>query len=66
MMRPEQVQQVIDAYMFKAIARVDRSPRLRKFRDIIVHDYGGRHWQWVIYAPVREIESWAQQQKGGQ
>ena len=47
----------------KALARVERSPRLRKYKSIIMTDYGGRHWHWVAYATVREIESWAQQIK---
>jgi hypothetical protein len=54
---------VSDDLYQRAVSRVERSPKLRKFRGIILHDYGGRHWQWVIYAPVREIESWAQQIK---
>ena len=47
----------------KAESRVERSPRLRKYKDIILFDYGGRHWEWVTYATVKEIESWAQQIK---
>ena len=47
----------------KALARVEKSPRLRKYQAIIMQDYGGRHWEWVAYAPVKEIESWAKQIK---
>jgi hypothetical protein len=45
----------------KALARVGRSPTLSKYQSIIMQDYGGRHWEWVTYAPVKEIESWARQ-----
>ena len=47
----------------KALARVERSARLRPYQSIIMQDYGGRHWEWVAYAPVKEIESWAKQIK---
>ena len=47
----------------KALARVERSPRLSKYKSIIMQDYGGRHWEWVAYSPVKEIESWAKQIK---
>lgn len=46
---------------FDAARRVENSPRLRKYKDIIMTDYGGRHWHWVIYAKVGEIEAWAKQ-----
>jgi hypothetical protein len=51
------------ARYYKAVTRVEKSPRLRKYRPIIMQDYGGRHWEWVAYAPVKEIESWAKQIK---
>ena len=47
----------------KAHQRVHRSPRLRKHASIILADLGGRHWEWVTYARVKEIEAWAQQIK---
>jgi hypothetical protein len=47
----------------RALARVERSPRLRKYQSIIMTDYGGRHWYWVAYATVKEIEAWASQIK---
>ena len=47
----------------KAYQRVQRSPRLRKYESILMQDYGGRHWEWVTYATVKEIEAWAQQIK---
>ena len=47
----------------KALARVERSPRLRKYKSIIMAFSGVRHWQWVTYALVKDIEAWAQQIK---
>ena len=49
----------------RAHARVDGSPRLSKFKDIIFADWseGNDHLRWVIRARVREIEGWAQQIK---
>jgi hypothetical protein len=40
---------------------VERSPRLRKYRDIIFADWpeGDDHLTWVASAKVGEIESWA-------
>jgi hypothetical protein len=43
--------------------RVHRSSRLCKYASIILEDFGGRHWEWVTYARVKEIEAWAQQIK---
>lgn len=45
----------------KARARVERSPHLSKYKSIIMTDYGGRHWEWVTYAKVKEIVAWAKQ-----
>jgi hypothetical protein len=47
----------------RAYQRVQRSPRLRKYESILMQDWGGRHWEWVTYSPVNEIEAWAQQIK---
>ena len=47
----------------KALSRVEQSARLRQYKSIIMQDYGGRHWEWVMYATVKEIESWAKQIK---
>lgn len=47
-----------------ASLRVERSPRLRKYKDIILSDgYASDrdHLLWVIRGKVGEIESWAQQ-----
>lgn len=48
---------------FRAAVRVERSPRLRKYRDIIFADWseGDDHLRWVIRGRVGEIESWAKQ-----
>lgn len=44
-----------------ASRRVERSPRLRKHREIIFADWpeGDDHLIWIATAKVREIESWA-------
>jgi hypothetical protein len=47
----------------RAHARVDRSPRLSKYKAIIFADWseGNDHLRWVIRGKVSEIESWAEQ-----
>lgn len=49
----------------KAKARVDRSPRLRKYKSIILSDgyVDDDHLRWVVDAKVGEIEAWAKQIK---
>lgn len=50
-----------------ASMRVDGSPRLRKYRDIIMSDgYASdrHHLLWVIRGKAGEIESWARQIRG--
>lgn len=49
----------------RAYQRVHRSPRLRKYADIILSDWpeGDEAWRWVIRARVGEIEAWAKQIK---
>jgi hypothetical protein len=48
-----------------AHARVDRSPRLRKYKSIILSDgyVDDDHLRWVVDAKVGEIEAWAKQIK---
>lgn len=49
---------------FDAARRVENSPRLRKYKDIIMSDgYADDedHLRWVIKGRVGEIESWAKQ-----
>ena len=43
--------------------RVDKSPRLSKYRDVILADWseGETHLRWVIAASVSSIEAWAKQ-----
>lgn len=52
----------------KAYQRVHRSPRLRKYADIILADWpeGDDALRWAIKSRVGEIEAWAQQIRGGQ
>ena len=56
---------VTDALYDKACDRVFRSPRLRKYSDIIFADWseGDDHLRWVIRGRVGEIEDWAQRIK---
>lgn len=51
------------ALCWKAQCRVERSPRLRKYREIIFSDWpeGDDHLRWVIRGRVGEIESWARE-----
>jgi len=46
---------------WKARYRVERSPRLRKYADIILQDWDEYelHLRWVVRGRVSEIESWA-------
>lgn len=45
----------------RACSRVEKSPRLRKYKDIIMSDgyADDDHLRWVISARVGEIEAWA-------
>jgi len=56
---------VTSALYDKACGRVFRSPRLRKYNDILFADWpeGDDHLRWVIRGTVGEIEAWAQQIK---
>lgn len=47
----------------RAECRVDRSPRLRPHKHIILADWrdGDDHLRWVIRSTVREIEAWAKE-----
>jgi hypothetical protein len=50
----------------RARSRVERSPRLRPYADIILCDNWSPwfdHLRWVIRGRVGEIESWAKQIK---
>ena len=49
----------------EAKTRVDRSPRLRKYKSIIlsVNYADDDHLRWVVDAKVGEIEAWARQIK---
>ena len=60
--RRNELMTATDSYAL-AHQRVHRSPRLLKYASIILQDFGGRHWQWVTYAKVKEIEVWAKRIK---
>lgn len=49
----------------RAWRRVQKSPRLCKYAEIILADWpqGDDHLRWVIRGRVGEIEAWAQQIK---
>ena len=55
---------IADLYR-RARHRVERSPRLSKYEDIIFADWseGDDHLRWVISGKVSEIEEWAKQIK---
>jgi len=52
-----------DMLFDKAAARVGRSPRMRKYKDIIFNDWSPwpDHLRWVIRGKVSEIVAWAEQ-----
>ena len=56
---------VSDDLYRRACRRVERSPRLSKYEDIIFADWseGDDHLRWVISGKVSEIEEWAMQIK---
>lgn len=47
----------------KAHYRVDNSPALSDYSNIIFYDWneGNEHLRWIITAPVAEIISWAKE-----
>lgn len=66
-MQSHQIGGVTSELYDRAVSRVQRSPRLRKFERIILGDWseGDDHLRWVIRATVKEIEAWASEiQKG--
>ena len=52
-----------DWLVYKAKTRVSRSPRMRKYQDIIFGDCSPwpDHLRWVIRGKVSEIVAWAEQ-----
>ena len=44
-----------------AQARVDSTPELQPYEDIIMYDWqeGPEHWEWIAEADVDEIIEWA-------
>lgn len=53
-------QETHELYM-KAEDRVDFSPTLKPYKEIILADWpeGDDHWRWVASADESEIENWA-------
>ena len=53
---------VRDDWYAKAWRRVQGSPRLGKYEDIVLADYGGGDddYRWVAEAKVSEIVAWAE------
>lgn len=54
-----------DSLEARARRRVERSPRLRKYYDVIFYEWfhAEDHLRWVIRGRVAEIEAWARQRK---
>ena len=52
-----------DWLVYMAKTRVSRSPRMRKYQDIIFGDWSPwpDHLRWVIRGKVSEIVAWADQ-----
>lgn len=45
-----------------AYQRVVVEPKLNKYKDVILEDYGqydSDHWEWVQTASIKEIIEWA-------
>jgi hypothetical protein len=42
--------------------RIDKTPELEQYRDIILFDWqeGAEHWQWITTAPTQEIVEWCE------
>lgn len=45
-----------------AKARIDATPALEPYRDVILYDWseGAEHWAWIAKARVAEIVDWAE------
>lgn len=56
-----------DSLEARARRRVSRSPRLRKYIDVIFYEWfhAEDHLRWVMRGRVSEIEAWAKQCKEG-
>ena len=46
----------------KAEKRVNETPALEPYRDVILYDWpeGDEHWEWVQTATTRDILLWAE------
>ena len=52
-----------EPYAEMAADRVDATPKLRPYRDILIeYDWPNQaeHWQWVATASISEILDWAE------
>lgn len=48
------------AWRVLALARVERSPNLERYRSVIMYDWPEtEHWRWITTAPEREVIEWA-------
>jgi hypothetical protein len=46
----------------RAYQRVVAEPQLKKYKNIILEDYGqydNDHWEWIVSATIKEITEWA-------
>jgi hypothetical protein len=45
-----------------ATMRIDETPELEQYRDIIMYDWqeGKEHWAWIASATTRDIIEWAE------
>ncbi len=46
----------------KATKRIDDTPELEQYRDIILYDWpeGEEHWEWVAEAKLEKIVEWCE------
>lgn len=51
----------LEYWYSRAALRVEFSPELSKYSEIIMQDFpeGREHWEWVAQADIGEIVSWA-------
>ena len=45
-----------------ASERIDNTPELEQYRDIILYDWqeGAEHWSWIARAKTEEIVAWCE------
>lgn len=44
------------------VARIDSTPELEQYRDILLYDWqeGAEHWEWASTAPLAEVIDWCE------